>query len=98
MCPEHLRDALGRLALPLRADEEVETGLGAVHHAEVGKTVCAEVHDLVDPKAGAECRHLHDHWSLVERRNARAVQHILVRTRDPALRRLDVVVQHRQSG
>ena len=94
---EHAGDALRRLALPVRPRQQVEPGLGAVHLAEVGEAVGAQVDHLVDPEAVAEVRHLDHDWLHVQADAAGAVDHVLVRTRDHPLLRLDVVAQHAQA-
>ena len=66
----HRRDAGGRLALPVRADDQIKAGLGAVGLANRGKLVGARVIERISPEAFAEVRDLEDKRLLVQRQEA----------------------------
>ena len=85
---------VGDVAVPVRPDQQVEAGLGAVGLAELAELVGALVVEGVDPEAVAEVGHLDDHGLGVEIEEAKAVDDVLVRTGDEPLGRIDVVVQH----
>ena len=91
-------DAGGHVTVPVRPDEQVEAGLGAVGLADLRELIGARVVERVDPEPVAEVRHLDDHRLLVEREEAEPVDHVLVRAGDEGLAGVDVVAAAWRAG
>ncbi|MNO96506.1 hypothetical protein D3C76_881780 [compost metagenome] len=94
--PVHPLDAGRHLAVPVRADQQVETRLGVIHFAHLDEAVRTQVHHLIHPESAVEVRHLQHHRLNVQGDAAGAVHHVLVRTGHQPLGRVDVVAEHRQ--
>lgn len=58
---KHCRNPLWHLAFPVRPDQQIESGRGAVHLSKLNEMVGAEIYSLIDPEAIAEVRHLDHH-------------------------------------
>ncbi len=86
----------GLSSLPVRAHQQVEPGLAAVHRSEVREAVGALISDLIHPEATLEVRDLNHDRLAFQREDAEAVDDVLVGTCDKALLRLDIVAQHRE--
>src|SRR5271157_1292768 len=89
-------DARRDLTLPVRSDDHVEAGLGAVLLADPADFIRAVVVDRIDPETFAKVRHLEHHRLLVQRSKSPTVYYVLVGADDEGLLRADVVVQHRE--
>src|SRR5262245_25802810 len=87
-------DSLWYFALPVGADQQIETGRRPVHLSKLNETIGAQINDLVNPEAVAEIRNLYHYRREIERNGRKAIDHILVGTGDSALRRIHIVREH----
>ncbi|MNC51286.1 hypothetical protein D3C75_1005730 [compost metagenome] len=71
--------------------------MGAIHLAQFGKAVGAQVNHLVHPEAITEIRYLQHHRFNIQGDAARAIHYVLVRAGNQALGRVYVIAEHRQA-